>query len=112
MSTHAPEPAPAPRRHTGHDEAHAEAAREIQLRLRSVEGHIRGIQKMVSQDAYCIDVLKQIKAVRAALDRVGSLALEAHLSTCVTDGLRSDDEAERARVTQEILEIFGANAKR
>ena len=100
------------RQHQGHHEVHARAAVEMQTRLRSVEGHVRGIQRMVSEDAYCIDVLKQLKAVRAALDRIGSLALEAHLGTCVIDGLRNEDEAERARVIAEILEVFDAGAKR
>lgn len=67
---------------------------------------------MVDDGAYCIDVLKQMKAVRAALDRIGELALETHLATCVADGLRSEDEHERARVVREILDVFHANAKR
>ena len=100
------------RRHVGHDAAHAAAAEQIVQRLKSVEGHVRGIQKMVSDDAYCIDVLKQLKAVRAALDRVGHLALEAHLATCVADGLRDGDDAQRERVIGEILEVFDATAKR
>jgi len=102
----------APRQHVGHDATHAAAGEEMVRRLKSVEGHVRGIQKMVADDAYCIDVLKQIKAVRAALDRVGHLALEAHLGTCVIDGLRKGDEAEQARVIGEILEVFDASAKR
>lgn len=101
-----------PRRHHGHEEAHAAANREIVRRLKSAEGHIRGITRMVEDEAYCIDVLKQLKAVRAALDRAGELALETHLGTCVTDGLRSDDELERARVIREIVDVFQANAKR
>ena len=101
-----------PRRHPGHDEAPAPADREILRRLKSAEGHVRGIARMVDDGAYCIDVLKQVKAVRAALDRVAELALETHLATCVTDGLRSDDELERARVIREILDVFQANAKR
>ena len=67
---------------------------------------------MVEDDAYCIDVLKQLKAVRAALDRTGELALETHLATCVSDGLRSDDEVERDRVIREIVDVFRASAKR
>jgi len=102
----------APRQHVGHDATHATAGAEMVRRLKSVEGHVRGIQKMVADDAYCIDVLKQIKAVRAALDRVGHLALEAHLGTCVVDGLREGDQAEQARVIDEILEVFDASAKR
>ncbi len=97
---------------TGHAESHAQADSELLQRLKNVEGHVRGIQKMVREEAYCIDVLKQIKAVRAALDRVGSIALETHLATCVVDGLRSEDSTERERVISEILEVFHADAKR
>ena len=91
--------------------AHARAAAEVTQRLKSVEGHIRGIQRMVQTDAYCIDILKQIKAVKQALERVGAITLETHLQTCVTDGLRSDDVAERERVIGEILDVFNATGK-
>jgi DNA-binding FrmR family transcriptional regulator len=111
IPSHADASMPA-RRHVGHAASHAAAAEQIVQRLKSVEGHVRGIQKMVSDDAYCIDVLKQLKAVRAALDRVGHLALEAHLATCVADGLRDGDDAQRERVIGEILEVFDATAKR
>ena len=100
------------RRHAGHEATHAEAAEEMTRRLKSIEGHVRGIQKMVREDAYCIDLLKQIKAVRAALDRVGTIALETHLRTCVTDGLQSETASERDRMIREILEVFDANGRR
>ena len=96
----------------GHEATHARTAEELVRRLKSVEGHVRGIQRMVLDDAYCIDLLRQIKAVRAALDRIGSLALETHLETCVTDGLRDGDDEARDRMIREILEVFDANAKR
>ncbi len=112
MSEEQPEyAAEARRRHLGHDERHAETSAALLQRLRSIEGHVRGIQRMVSDDAYCIDLLKQLKAVRAALDRVGEIALETHLETCVSDGLRGDDEVARRRVIAEILEVVGARAR-
>ena len=91
--------------------AHAKVAPGVIRRLKSIEGHIRGIQKMVQADAYCIDILKQIKAVKQALERVGSITLESHLQTCVTEGLRSDDVVERERVIGEIVEVFNATGK-
>jgi DNA-binding FrmR family transcriptional regulator len=94
-----------------HAAAHAKAAPGVIRRLKSIEGHIRGIQKMVDADAYCIDILKQIKAVKQALERVGSITLETHLQTCVTEGLRSDDVEERERVIAEIVEVFNATGK-
>jgi DNA-binding FrmR family transcriptional regulator len=94
-----------------HAAAHAKAAPDVIRRLKSIEGHIRGVQKMVQEDAYCIDILKQIKAVKQALERVGSMTLETHLQTCVTEGLRSDDVEERERVIGEIVEVFNATGK-
>jgi DNA-binding FrmR family transcriptional regulator len=94
-----------------HAAAHARKAPSVIRRLKSIEGHIRGIQKMVETDAYCIDILKQIKAVKQALERVGSITLETHLQTCVTEGLRSDDVEERERVIAEIVEVFNATGK-
>lgn len=94
-----------------HAAAHAKAAPHVIRRLKSIEGHIRGVQKMVREDAYCIDILKQIKAVKQALERVGSITLETHLQTCVTEGLRSDDVEERERVIGEIVEVFNATGK-
>ena len=94
-----------------HAAAHAKAAPEVIRRLKNIEGHVRGVQKMVHADAYCIDILKQIKAIKQALERVGSLTLETHLQTCVTEGLRSKDVEERERVIGEIVEVFNATGK-
>jgi len=91
--------------------AHDSAAPEVIRRLKSIEGHVRGIQKMVESDAYCIEILKQIKAVKQALERVGTITLETHLKTCVTEGLRSEDVAERERVIGEIVDVFNATGK-
>ena len=84
---------------------------ELNNRLKSVEGHIRGIQRMVEDDVYCMDIMKQIKAVQQALERVSPLTLENHLNTCVTTAIRSDDEAEKTRVVTEIMDVFKATGK-
>lgn len=89
----------------------AERKRELTNRLRSIEGHIRGIDRMVADDAYCMDILKQIKAVQQALERVSALTLENHLNTCVTTAIRSDDEVEKQRVVTEIMDVFKATGK-
>ena len=94
-----------------HAAAHAKAALKVIRRLKNIEGHVRGVQKMVQADAYCIDILKQIKAIKQALERVGSITLETHLQTCVTEGLRSDEVEERERVIGEIVEVFNATGK-
>ena len=88
-----------------------ERKRELSNRLRSIEGHIRGIDRMVADDAYCMDILKQIKAVQQALERVSALTLENHLNTCVTTAIRSDDEVEKQRVVTEIMDVFKATGK-
>lgn len=77
-------------------------------RLKSIEGHVRGVQRMVEEDSYCIDVLRQTLAVRRALEKVDQAVLDRHLHTCVTDALRSDDATAREQAITEILEIFAA----
>lgn len=81
---------------------------DIVRRLRSVEGHVRGILRMTEQDAYCIDVLQQIRAVQAALDKTAHLILADHLDHCVVSAVQGDDPGERRRVLDEILDVFNA----
>lgn len=88
-----------------------ERKQDIQNRLKSVEGHIRGIQRMIDEDTYCMDILKQIKAVQQALERVSAMTLENHLNTCVADAIRSEDADEQERKVQEIMDVFRATAK-
>ncbi len=75
-------------------------------RLRSIAGHVNGIERMVSEDAYCIDVIKQVQAVQAALNKVNDLILENHLNTCVIEAVRGDNKKDRERVLDEIVEVF------
>ena len=75
-------------------------------RLRSISGHVSGIERMVAEDAYCIDVIKQVQAVQAALNKVNDLILENHLNTCVIEAVRGDKKKERERVLEEIVGVF------
>lgn len=75
-------------------------------RLASAAGHIKGIERMVAEDTYCIDVIKQIQAVQAALNRVSTLILDNHLQTCVTTAIQGDDPNERQRVLNEVTSVF------
>ena len=75
-------------------------------RLKTVEGHLHGIIRMVEEDAYCIDVLRQIQAVQAALNKVSVGILEDHLNSCVTTAIRGENPAERERVLKEITSVF------
>ena len=69
-------------------------------RLRRIEGQVRGIQRMVAEDVYCIDVLTQISAVTKALHAVGLGLLEDHLAHCVVGAARESDEAAAAKVSE------------
>jgi CsoR family transcriptional regulator, copper-sensing transcriptional repressor len=81
------------------------------VRLKTVEGHIRGIERMVEDGAYCIDVIRQIQAVQSALNKVSGMILEGHLNSCLITAVRGNDPAERERVLQEISEVFDAATK-
>ena len=84
---------------------------DAQQRLTSAAGHIRGIERMVADDAYCIDVIKQIQAVQAALSKVSTLLLDNHLRTCVTTAIQGDAD-ERERMLQEITSVFTVTGKK
>jgi DNA-binding FrmR family transcriptional regulator len=82
--------------------------KDVNNRLKSIEGHIRGIQRMVDEDVYCMDIMKQIKAVQGALDRVNAMILDNHMRTCVARAVVSDDKSEQEKVMHEITELFTA----
>ncbi len=75
-------------------------------RLKTIEGHLRGVIRMVEEEAYCIDVIRQIQAVESALNKVSAQILENHLNSCVITAIRGDDPGERERVLKEITEVF------
>lgn len=80
-------------------------------RLKSATGHLQGIITMLEDERYCIDVIKQVQAVQAALEKTNQLILDGHLHTCVTTAIRSDEADERERVLSEIMEVFKSNNK-
>ena len=90
----------------------AAAKEKVLARLRSIEGHVRGVTQMVSEDGYCIDVLQQTKAVHAALSKIETLLLDRHLQHCVTTAVRSEKPHERERVIAELLDVFEAASVR
>lgn len=81
------------------------------MRLKTTEGHLRGIQRMLEEDAYCIDIIRQIQAVQAALNKVSVQILEEHLNSCVITAVRGDDPQERERVLKEISDVFEVATK-
>ncbi|MDH5507318.1 MAG: metal-sensitive transcriptional regulator [Anaerolineae bacterium] len=80
-------------------------------RLKNIEGHIRGVVRMVDEGAYCIDVIRQIQAVQAALNKVSKIVLEDHMNSCLITAVRGEEPSERERVLQEIAEVFEAATK-
>ena len=80
-------------------------------RLKTAEGHLRGIQRMVEEDTYCIDIIRQIQAVQSSLNKVSTKILEGHLNSCLITAVRGDDPSERERVLKEITEVFDAATK-
>lgn len=80
-------------------------------RLKSTAGHINGIIRMLEDERYCIDVIKQIQAAQAALNRVSESLLDGHLRTCVTTAIQGDDPGDRERVLNEITEVFRHSSK-
>ena len=84
---------------------------EALRRMKSISGHVKGIERMLEGDAYCIDVIKQIQAVEAALAKVSALLLEGHLHSCVITAVRGEDVSERERVLQEIAHVFETSTK-
>jgi DNA-binding FrmR family transcriptional regulator len=75
-------------------------------RLKTVEGHIRGIERMVENDTYCIDVIHQIQAVQSALNKISAMILDEHLNSCLITAVRGEDPDERERVLKEITDVF------
>lgn len=80
-------------------------------RLKTIEGHLRGVIRMVEEDAYCIDIIRQIQAVEGALNKVSTRILEDHLNSCVITAVQGDNQSERERVLKEITEVFEMSTK-
>ena len=81
-------------------------------RLRTIEGHLKGVIRMVEDDTYCIDVIRQIQAVESALNKVSGMILDDHLNSCVVTAVQGDDLRERERVMKEVLEVFGTTSRK
>ena len=94
---------PQRKREHGLDQA---ARRKVLTRLKRIAGQVEGIQRMVEADRYCVDVLNQIAAVEAALDRVGHLLLASHVETCVASAIESGKPRERKKKLDELMDVF------
>jgi DNA-binding FrmR family transcriptional regulator len=76
-------------------------------RLRRIEGQVRGISKMVAEDRYCIDVVTQIQAARAAITRVEKELLKDHVAHCVEHAIQSGDAREQRKKVAELIAVLG-----
>jgi DNA-binding FrmR family transcriptional regulator len=75
-------------------------------RVRRIAGQIGGIERMIEEDRYCVDILLQVAAARAALDGLGKQLLSNHVETCVSDALASGRKKERREKIDELMDVF------
>ncbi|MCI4645342.1 MAG: metal-sensitive transcriptional regulator [Hyphomonadaceae bacterium] len=80
-------------------------------RLSRIEGQVRGIARMVDEGRYCIDTVRQVQAVKAALSSLEAVILDDHLATCVDTALRSDDLEDRREKVEELVAVLGGRRK-
>jgi DNA-binding FrmR family transcriptional regulator len=80
---------------------------EVLRRLAYIEGHLQGVRRMVEEDKYCVDVLKQTYAVRRAIEKLEGLILENHLQGCVVSGIREGREQEVLGELVDLYELAG-----
>lgn len=88
-----------------------EAKSSCQKRLGRIEGQVRGVARMVAEDRYCIDILTQLSAIRAALRRVEDEVLRDHVAHCVEHAIASGNAEEQRQKVAELMEVF-ARAER
>jgi len=86
---------------------HQNSKTSSQKRLARIEGQVRGISKMLAEDRYCIDIITQIDAVKAALNRVEDEILRDHVSHCVEHAIASGNKADQRQKIAELIEVFG-----
>lgn len=82
---------------------------DVLKRLNYVEGHLGGIRKMVEEDKYCVDILRQTYAVRKAIEKLEAMILEDHLHGCVPNGIREGRENE---VIEELVQLYNLAGNR
>lgn len=88
-----------------------EHKQQLKNRALSIQGHMGAVVRMIEEDAYCIDIIKQTQAIEKALDKLNTLLLERHMKHCVTTAIRSDKPKERERVIRELLDVFETASK-
>ncbi|HEY7417982.1 MAG TPA: metal-sensitive transcriptional regulator [Ktedonobacteraceae bacterium] len=82
---------------------------EVLKRLKYIEGHLNGIRKMVEEDKYCVDILRQTYAVRKAIEKLEALVLEGHLHACVPEGIK---EGNADVIVDELVQLYNLAGNR
>ena len=86
---------------------HGQAKTSVLKRLQRIEGQVRGLTRMVDDDRYCIDIVTQISAVRAALRRAEEEILRDHVAHCVEHAIKSGNRADQRKKVAELMDVFG-----
>ena len=81
--------------------------KSIATRLNRIEGQVRGVARMIGEDRYCMDVLTQVQAIRAALQKVEEEILKDHVQHCVSQAFVAGDEADRRQKVDELVSVLG-----
>ncbi|MDN5326233.1 MAG: CsoR family transcriptional regulator, copper-sensing transcriptional repressor [Moorella sp. (in: firmicutes)] len=90
-------------RKPGEESSYAPHREDLLLRLRKIEGQVKGIHRMIEEDKYCVDILIQIAAVRAALKKVGSMIFESHVRGCVRTAIVNQADKE---IISELIDVL------
>lgn len=88
-----------------------ETKRNCLQRLSRIEGQVRGLARMIEGDRYCIDIITQISAVQAALDKVEQELLRSHVNHCVEHAIASGDRDEQRKKVAELIEVIGRKSR-
>jgi len=83
-----------------------ETKRKAMARLNRIEGQVQGVQRMVQEEKYCVDILLQISAIQGALDQVRKILLGRHIESCVAEAMASGRPGDRQKKIEELLEVF------
>ena len=83
--------------------------KDVLKRLSYIEGHLNGIRKMIEQDQYCVDILRQTYAVRKSIEKLEAIILENHLQTCVPEGIKSGNEQP---IIDELVQLYNLAGNR
>ena len=83
-----------------------ETKRKAMARLNRIEGQVQGVQRMVQEEKYCVDILLQISAIQGALEQVRKILLGRHIESCVAEAMASGRPGDRQKKIEELLEVF------